>query len=247
MGSIWNTTRIEIGRYSLKLKKNRRGRGVKLAHLSDWHGKRFPQGSGYIHSLLAREKPDVVLITGDLLHGRQKLSVVADELKPIGRTFPCYYVHGNNEHYHRRTREVERFLGRAGITLLTNRARRCRGVCFVGIDDIIEGRPDTVTAFKKTKKHETLVVISLSPGLYRRLLEEGRQFDLFLCGHTHGGQLCLPGGSPLSIDSPGVPLRLGRGWHKIGPGWMLVNRGLGEHFINLRLFCPPELAIITLL
>ncbi len=246
MTSIFNTNHIEITSHRLKLATGAAARGLRLAHLSDWHGKRFPQGRSYIYDLLCEQKADLVLITGDLLHRGQQISAIWDELAAIGRRFRCYFVHGNNEHYHGHCKKVERCLRESGIKVLTNASARFRGLCIVGVDDAIEGKPDTGKAYRRVRRGDTVLVISHAPVLLPRLLAEKRYFDLFLCGHTHGGQICLPGGMPLVIDSPGVPRKFGRGWHQVGPGYMLVNRGLGEHFIRLRLFCPPELAIIDL-
>jgi predicted MPP superfamily phosphohydrolase len=246
IGSIFNTNNVEISRRRLVLTRKKLHRPVKLAHLSDWHGKRFPQGSNYISGLLEAENPDLVLITGDLLHAGQQIGRLKKELASIGGRFTCYYVHGNNEHYHGLCDQVERCLVECGIVILTNRSKVFRGLRIVGVDDAIEGRPDTMAAFRLVRPGEPVVLMSHSPVLLSRLRQEERHFDLFICGHTHGGQICLPGGVPLAIDSPGVKRKHGSGWHRVGKGQMLVNRGLGEHFVNLRVFCPPELAIVSL-
>jgi len=246
MTSIFNTNNIQISHRRLAVGGKRLRRPVALAHLSDWHGKRFPQGRDYVYTLLEGERPDLVLITGDSVHGGQRIGLLKDELAAIGKRFTAYYVHGNNEHYHGLCAEVERCLTACGIGVLTNRSVVYRGLRIVGVDDAIEGKPDTQAAWRLAKSGEAVVVMSHSPVLLPRLRQEDRPFDLFLCGHTHGGQICLPGGVPLAIDSPGVKRKHGSGWHKVGKGHMLVNRGLGEHFVNLRVFCPPELAIVRL-
>jgi len=165
----------------------------------------------------------------------------------IGNGFECYYVHGNNEYFHQRDKEIEDFLSGIAIQLLTNCSCLCgdQSLRIVGVDDARQGLPDTEQAFAEAREGEVVVVISHSPQIYKRIIQEERRFDLLLCGHTHGGQICLPGGMPLMIDSPGVPLRFGRGMHRLGDGYILVNRGLGEHFVNIRVFCPPELAVVN--
>jgi predicted MPP superfamily phosphohydrolase len=71
------------------------------------------------------------------------------------------------------------------------------------------------------------------------------QPDLFLAGHTHGGQVCLPGGIPVLKHTP-LPRRMVRGIHRVGETWLVANRGLGFSTISLRLFCPSEVVEIEL-
>jgi predicted MPP superfamily phosphohydrolase len=71
------------------------------------------------------------------------------------------------------------------------------------------------------------------------------QPDLFLAGHTHGGQICLPGGIPV-MKHTSLPRRMVRGLHRVGETWLLANRGLGFSTISLRLFCPSEVVEIEL-
>jgi predicted MPP superfamily phosphohydrolase len=69
--------------------------------------------------------------------------------------------------------------------------------------------------------------------------------DLFLAGHSHGGQVCLPGGIPI-LKHTSLPRRYSRGIHKVGETWLVANRGLGYSTISLRLFCPSEVVEIEL-
>ena len=69
--------------------------------------------------------------------------------------------------------------------------------------------------------------------------------DLFLCGHTHGGQVCLPGGYPI-LRHDSSPRRLCTGIHWIERTWMVVNRGFGFSGMPVRLFCPAEVLDLRL-
>ena len=70
--------------------------------------------------------------------------------------------------------------------------------------------------------------------------------DVFLCGHTHGGQVCLPGGYPL-MRHDSLPRRLCTGVHRVFGSWLIANRGLGYSSpMQLRLFCPAEVIEIRL-
>ena len=87
------------------------------------------------------------------------------------------------------------------------------------------------------------IVLSHFPDAIRRI--ERLQADLFLTGHTHGGQICLPRGLPL-IRHDTLPRRLCAGVHRWGQTWLIAHRGFGFTKFNLRLFCPAELVELTL-
>ena len=69
--------------------------------------------------------------------------------------------------------------------------------------------------------------------------------DLILTGHTHGGQLCLPGGRSIITHSQ-TGRRYSKGLEQLGDSYVYTVRGVGTTFIPIRMFCPPEVARITL-
>lgn len=87
------------------------------------------------------------------------------------------------------------------------------------------------------------LLLSHTPEIWREAAHAG--YDLFLCGHTHGGQLCLPGGIPLTLDSD-CPRRLGRGLWQVNGMQGYTSPGAGTSVLNVRLNCPPEVTIHTL-
>ncbi len=72
-----------------------------------------------------------------------------------------------------------------------------------------------------------------------------RGAHLVLAGHTHGGQWCLPGGRPMFTHDT-LPRQTSGGMTRMGDTWLHVSRGLGCSKWNLRLWCPPEMTVITL-
>lgn len=68
---------------------------------------------------------------------------------------------------------------------------------------------------------------------------------LFLAGHTHGGQVCLPGGVPV-VKHDALPRRYCSGVHRYDDTWLVVGRGFGATTLPLRVFCPPEVIEIEL-
>lgn len=87
------------------------------------------------------------------------------------------------------------------------------------------------------------LLLSHTPEIWREAAHAG--YDLFLCGHTHGGQICLPGGIPVTLDSD-CPRRLGRGFWQVNGMQGYTSPGSGTSVLNVRLNCPPEVTLHTL-
>ncbi len=87
------------------------------------------------------------------------------------------------------------------------------------------------------------LLLSHTPEIWREASHAG--YDLFLCGHTHGGQICLPGGYPVTLDSD-CPRALGRGYWRRNGMQGYTSPGAGTSVLNVRLNCPPEVTIHTL-
>lgn len=84
------------------------------------------------------------------------------------------------------------------------------------------------------------ILLSHTPEVYRHAAHAG--FDLMLCGHTHGGQICLPGGVPVLTDSDS-PRSLARGpWRYHGMAGY-TSAGAGSCIVDVRLNCPPEVTL----
>jgi uncharacterized protein len=67
-------------------------------------------------------------------------------------------------------------------------------------------------------------------------------FNYYLCGHTHGGQICLPGGIPI-LTNTGFLKRYIKGPWKRGKMHGYTSRGTGTSGLNVRYFCPPEITL----
>ena len=84
------------------------------------------------------------------------------------------------------------------------------------------------------------ILLSHTPEIYRQAAHAG--FDVLLAGHTHGGQICLPGGIPITLDS-NLPRTMGAGaWMYHGmTGYTSV--GAGSSVVAVRLNCLPEITL----
>jgi hypothetical protein len=115
----------------------------------------------------------------------------------------------------------------------------------VGIDDLMEGRPDVPAALVDMPHDGALrILLAHNPDL---MLDPAlQQVDLALCGHVHGGQIRLPLlGSP-HTQGTHLARRRSSGWFQYGNAATYIGRGLGEG-IRLRFNCRPEVALIQVL
>ena len=87
------------------------------------------------------------------------------------------------------------------------------------------------------------IVLGHYPSLIR-MVSLHLQPDLYLTGHTHGGQVCLPGWGPL-ISHDTLPKKYATGIHRWSDTWLSVSRGIGFSDWQIRVWCPPEIAVIT--
>ncbi len=110
-----------------------------------------------------------------------------------------------------------------------------------GIDDAHYYRLDNIEkAAAPIPDGEFSILLSHTPEIYRQAAHAG--FDLLLSGHTHGGQICLPGAIPLTLDST-LPRRMGSGSWRYGRMVGYTSVGVGSCIVAVRINCPPEITL----
>lgn len=135
-----------------------------------------------------------------------------------------------------------------GLPVLLNEStfleRDGQRLWFAGIDDPHFFQSDDMARSRASvPPGDFVILLSHSPETFREAARLG--FDFLMCGHTHGGQICLPGGFPI-IRNTRVPRRLLAGAWKEGPLTGYTSRGTGACGVAARFFCPPEITIHTL-
>ena len=151
-----------------------------------------------------------------------------------------FAILGNHDYWcdgGRMSRELEA----VGVQHLRNRSVVIDGLRLVGIDDHWTGNDDLDHAMAGVGADEPTLLLMHSPDLV--FPAAGAGIDLALAGHTHGGQVRLPGWGALIVPSDhGFQM----GWYEQGGTRMYVNRGLGTLEIKVRLHCRPEVAEFVL-
>ncbi len=221
---------------------------VRVAWLTDLHhGQHVRTASvrAWVDAALA-EAPDLVLLGGDLVDqtpGADADDGLAAELARLRAPLGVLAVAGN--HDHGRFRGLEPYAGLlrgVGIEVLVNRGISARGDLHVaGLDDLRNGRPDLGAALRDRGSAGATVLVSHNPDV---LPDVPTDIGLTLAGHTHGGQVVLPGVGALFTSSR-YGDRFLAGWVE-GPARGYVSRGLGVTSIPVRINCPAELTILDL-
>jgi len=150
---------------------------------------------------------------------------------------------GNHDEY-----RIGEFLADRGVEMLTNEhvchRKGDQSIYLVGLDDChYYGAADIGLATSDLPDDVFKIMLCHSPVFYKEAERTG--FSLYLTGHTHGGQLCLPRGIAL-VSCAAVPRKLIKGKWVYGRIKGYTSTGVGCSGVPARLFCPPEVALITL-
>ncbi|MFN7064796.1 MAG: metallophosphoesterase [Aquificaceae bacterium] len=222
---------------------------IKILHLSDLHLGPV-MGMDKIRPILSiyeREKPHIVISTGDLIDGNMRdkrhLAIALGQMNPpLGK----YAVFGNHEYYRGVDQAVE-FTQEVGFKLLRGDTFLLKdyNISLVGIDDddcrffrVCKGTLSDVELLKGAKRDSFVIYLKHKPRLERGAEE---LFDLMLSGHTHGG-VYYPVGrlilTKIFISD--------RGLHRIGDAHLYISKGVGTGGPPMRLFSPPDVAILEI-
>ena len=243
----WYARQIEVVRREVLLERlPPEFDGFTILHLSDLHADISPGALRALPEVVRPLDYDLCVITGDF-RGKtfgSCLPSLAITQKLVGTLRqPVFGVLGNHD-----SAGMLPGLEEGGITMLMNEGRYLvrdgAHVWLAGVDDPHFYQADDIgLAMQGASPEDCTILLSHSADNYARAAEQ--RVDLFLCGHTHGGQLCLPGRKPV-FTSSSFPMTLASGaWeHKTMQGY--TSRGIGTSSAEARLFCPPEVTLHVL-
>lgn len=223
--------------------------GLRVALLSDLH-LGFSASSGWIAGVLgevASRTPDLVVVTGDFFSGQSTgVPAGSERLASLQAPSGVFGVLGNHDYF----ADTEALLGvldGTSLRLLRNQAvaleRGGARLWVAGVDDLSTGHDDLDAALRAIPEGEATILLSHSPDLVEEASDRG--VSLMVSGHTHGGQVCLPGLGPLFCFSR-FYRRYAAGRFQVGPTALYVNRGLGKALLPFRFLCRPEVTFLTL-
>jgi predicted MPP superfamily phosphohydrolase len=233
--------------------------GLTIAQLSDFH---YEDHFSVVPIRKAVEtvqslRPDVIVLTGDFvtvpiierpdslrraLNTAAPCAEILQELHaPLGR----FAVLGNHDGEAGPVR-ITHTLGEHGIPVLRNQSvpleRGTHRLWLAGIDDVLRGEPDLGVTLEKIPANEATILLAHEPDFADE--SSLQAVDLQLSGHSHGGQIWIPG-----IGAPWLPplsRRYPRGLYRISKLILYTNVGIGTIHAPIRINCPPEITLITL-
>jgi len=220
--------------------------GFTLLHLSDLHIDMRPDFVPALIDTVRAVRYDLCVLTGDYrARTFGPFQPALDGLREL-RTHlhgEAYAVLGNHD-----TLRMVPGMEAMGYRLLLNEwvrlSRDGESVYLVGIDDAHYYRVENYHRAAHDVPSEAIsILLSHTPESYRHAAYAG--FNLMLCGHTHGGQICLPGGIPVITDADS-PRSLARGLWKYHEMIGYTSTGAGSCIVDVRLNCPPEITLLRL-
>ncbi len=215
-------------------------------HLSDFHSEAFPRLEDIIPAVIADLRPDLIVFTGDAINCPEGLPVFKNCMSRLSRIAPLYGVDGNWDLWY--WPELDRAAG-TGMRKLENEVVRMTAA---GNDLWIAGSPDCTSydypkLFEGIPKDACIIFIYHRPDEVRLIAATGR-VALYCAGHTHGGQICLPGyGALVTLSLHGKAYE--SGLYREGTMALYINRGLGLEggaAPRMRFWARPEVTLIEL-
>ncbi|HUW16039.1 MAG TPA: metallophosphoesterase [Actinomycetes bacterium] len=270
--SLWEAKQFRLRRVDLRVLPPGE-RPLRVLHLSDLHLTPGQRDKQEWVQRLATLRPDLVVDTGDNLAHPDAVEPALEALGPLLEV-PGVFVMGSNDYYAPRLKSPMHYFNpesdrrihgpelpwrdlrdgfvSAGWTDLDNARATVkvddRTFDFVGVDDAHLGL-DNYDEVSGPADPSASLAIGVTHAPYLRVLDRMADdaFPLVFAGHTHGGQLCLPGIGAL-VTNCDLPRSQAKGLHRRGEQWLHVSAGLGTSpFTPVRFACPPEASLVTLL
>lgn len=242
---------------------------LKIIQLSDLHSKEFGYKNKRLKKIIINEKPDIVVMTGDMIDSSLKnMDRIIEFIIEINKCIPVVYIPGNNEMRTNSIDEIIERLKNSYVIALDNEIQsleiKGQKINFLGL---VEERIDNGEYFYHKinskyiyKNHKYLfrqleklnginIVLSHYPENFEAIGEESYcryDFNIMMAGHAHGGQFILPVVGGLFAPGQGILPKYYKGVHG-EKNKLIISRGMGNSGFPLRLFNRPEIIVITLI
>ncbi len=232
------------------------GEPVRIVLITDLHSCWYGPGESWLISRIDKEKPDIVILSGDIFDDKIKDDNAKALLEDLVKKYPCYYVTGNHEFWSERAEEMKEYTASIGVNVLAGDCcnlevnGRIFDIC--GVDDPTRMTSDSWiaqidSAYSQTDKEHIRILVSHRPETVQ--VYENYDFDLILSGHAHAGQFRIPFiNKGLFAPNQGTFAVYVSGVYTLSNGSRLVvSRGLARESTPApRYFNHPEIVTIIL-
>lgn len=233
--------------------------GYRILHISDLHLTKLGLLEKRTMEIIGMAEVDTCMVTGDITAEPRASDIFRRVCSVIKHRDPLFAVLGNSEHKPWvSTPIIREALTFDGLDMLVNSSARItrdgQSITIVGVDDPYSHSADIDAAFSGVDPKDFIIFLTHCPSTTPDGIARGA--DLVLSGHTHGGQVRIPGISWFwthmranrklndGLYTPDMLMRLLK--DDVGESTLFVNRGIGTSRLHIRLFCHPEIVYITL-
>ena len=218
---------------------------IRIAHISDLHADPKPRLEEQLPDIIAAEKPDLIVFTGDAINSLDGLPVMQKCLTRMATIAPTFAIKGNWDAWY--WRRLNLFEG-TGVEELNGTAREVKvGTSSIWLAGVaVENEDRLAQSLSSIPPGAFTLFLYHYPDLINEVAE--RQVDLYCAGHTHGGQVALPFyGALITLSKFGKKYEAGL--FRVDQTWMYVNRGIGMEggpAPRVRFWARPEVTVIEL-
>jgi predicted MPP superfamily phosphohydrolase len=235
--------------------------GYRIVQITDIHMGHWITASRLegVVALTNQQAPDLVVLTGDFVS--YVVDEIADDLaiglSRLQAADGVLAILGNHDHWMGADR-ISQILIQGGVHVLRNEIFACARTAdppkfvahsldshlyIAGLDDILVCKHDLGKVLANLPDDGPVILLAHEPDYADTAAAAGR-FALQLSGHSHGGQIVIPGFGPILRGPMFWKYPLGR--YQVGDMVLYTNRGIGTHVLRLRINCPPEITVIVL-
>ncbi|MEY8320580.1 metallophosphoesterase [Lachnospiraceae bacterium 46-61] len=249
----WQNNGIMITKYQYQNSKIPKSFcGYRILQISDLQNKIFGKHHKKLVSIIQKQCPDCIVITGDLLdRNRTNVSSAIELIRQIVNIAPVYYVSGNHEHQSGKYQDLIALLEQCGVFVLENNkqiiTKQKESIAILGIKDksVNSNYQKALSVLTKMEKESIQILLSHRP----ELLDIYSQYDidLVLTGHAHGGQIRIPFVGGIFAPHQGFFPKYTNGVHTKNNTTMIISRGLGNSTFPFRINNRIELLVIKLM
>lgn len=224
--------------------------GYRIVQVSDLHDATFGENQQRLVKKVKQAKPDLIVITGDLVDSRRyDLKNSLDLVKQLVKLADVYYVTGNHEVATNDVELIKRELKELGVQVLSNETLLLEhgngSITISGIEDPLMGQTASeMLAEAEIRSDVFTLLLAHRPEDFQTYDEF--EIDLTFSGHAHGGQFRIPFVGGLIAPGQGFFPEFTTGIHEKEQSKLVISRGLGNSILPLRLFNLPEIVVVTL-
>ena len=235
---------------------------VRMAVITDLHSTLYGDRQAGLIKTIQSQNPDMILLIGDIADDQVPHDGTRQLLSVIGAAYPCYYVSGNHEYWTGEIDSIKKMIASYGVTILAGKTASItinqQKLLLGGVDDpegfldspfvdgdVRQGWKEQLDSCQAATAHGIYsILLTHRPELVEQYSNSG--FDLVLAGHSHGGQVRIPGLlNGLIAPHQGFFPQYAGGRYQLGTTAMIVSRGLSRSRLP-RVFNPPELVMVEL-